>query len=117
MSGNGKKSECSRCGSRCREGGPALHDGDLLLFGSGCLSLENLVTVRRGELAVSPVSGQPEPVAKEFLKIQGGPVPGAVCFMMILPVHAPFIPIAPLPADCSTARPLNLYWLLPAGIF
>jgi hypothetical protein len=33
--------------------------------------MENLVTVRMGELAVSPSTEQPEPVAAEFLKVQG----------------------------------------------
>lgn len=62
---------CQRCGTCCRQGGPALHSGDLELLRSGRLRIDDLVTVRRGELAFPPLGEQPEVVRHEFLKLRG----------------------------------------------
>lgn len=67
----GKKTSCDRCGSCCMQGGPALHGRDLALVQAGALACEQLVTIRKGELAYQPLCDSPEPVAGEFLKIQG----------------------------------------------
>lgn len=52
-------------------GGPALHGPDRELLQSGHLRPEDLITVRRGELALQPLEGKPELVAAEFLKLAG----------------------------------------------
>lgn len=62
---------CRRCGDCCRQGGPALHGPDLGLIRSGALALDDLVTVRRGELAIAPLATGPETVHQEFLKVRG----------------------------------------------
>ena len=62
---------CKRCGTCCRQGGPALHGSDLELLRAGHLRLDDLITVRRGELAFQPLAASPEPVAHEFLKLTG----------------------------------------------
>ncbi|WP_310599898.1 YkgJ family cysteine cluster protein [Desulfobulbus sp.] len=62
---------CRRCGTCCLQGGPALHGPDLALIRAGWLHPDNLITVRRGELAVQPLAAGPEPVAREFLKLAG----------------------------------------------
>jgi len=62
---------CKRCGTCCRQGGPALHGPDLKLLRSGTLRTEDLITVRRGELAFQPLADRPEPVTHEFLKLSG----------------------------------------------
>ena len=62
---------CNRCGTCCRQGGPALHGPDLELIQAGLLRLDDLITVRKGELAFQPLAGQPEPVTHEFLKLRG----------------------------------------------
>lgn len=62
---------CKRCGTCCRQGGPALHGPDIELLRSGRLRPEDLITVRRGELAFQPLAASPEPVAHEFLKLTG----------------------------------------------
>lgn len=62
---------CRRCGSCCQQGGPALHDGDLVLIRSGRLRLDDLVTVNLGELAFQPLAMTATTVVDEFLKIQG----------------------------------------------
>lgn len=52
-------------------GGPALHGPDRELLQSGHLRPEDLITVRRGELALQPLGSKPELVAAEFLKLAG----------------------------------------------
>jgi Fe-S-cluster containining protein len=64
-------SACRRCGTCCRLGGPALHGPDLELILTGQLQLDDLITVRRGELAFQPLGTCPEPVHHEFLKLAG----------------------------------------------
>ncbi len=68
---NQQKTSCDRCGSCCKQGGPALHSQDLDLVLGGALRFEDLITVRRGELALQPLAESPQPVTKEFLKLQG----------------------------------------------
>ena len=65
------KTSCDRCGSCCKQGGPALHTRDLDLVLSGTLYFEDLITVRRGELALQPLTNSPQPVPAEFIKIKG----------------------------------------------
>ncbi len=69
MTGTG--TTCERCGTCCRRGGPALHGDDRELVVSGRLGIGDLVTVRRGELALQPLAHTPTPVEREFVKIQG----------------------------------------------
>jgi len=66
-----RKKQCDRCGSCCLQGGPALHSGDLDLLRNGHLALSDLVTIRRGELALQPMAESPAPVESEFLKVAG----------------------------------------------
>ncbi len=66
-----EKQHCDRCGSCCKQGGPALHGSDISLVGAGTLERHHLVTIRKGELAFPPFSDHPAPVAGEFLKLQG----------------------------------------------
>lgn len=53
------------------QGGPALHGPDLALLEAGHLHIEDLITIRRGELALQPLGSEPEPVVNEFLKLSG----------------------------------------------
>ncbi len=62
---------CERCGTCCNKGGPALHQQDKHLLLSGHLGYHNLITIRKGEPAFSPVSGSIECVNYEFVKIAG----------------------------------------------
>jgi len=62
---------CRRCGLCCRQGGPALHGPDLALLRAGLLLPDDLITIRRGELAIELLAATPEPVAREFLKLAG----------------------------------------------
>ena len=63
--------ECLRCGTCCRQGGPALHTEDLALIEKGVLSPAKLVTVRRGEPAHNPIEDKILPSQAEFIKIKG----------------------------------------------
>ncbi len=66
-----QKTACNRCGSCCKQGGPALHSQDRSLITDGYLALADIITVRRGELALQPLVEAPQPVEQEFLKLQG----------------------------------------------
>ncbi|MCX5871038.1 MAG: YkgJ family cysteine cluster protein [Deltaproteobacteria bacterium] len=66
-----QQTECKRCGICCQKGGPALHGQDLALVRRGRLPWENLITIRRGELAYNPLSDKIEPVLQELVKIRG----------------------------------------------
>jgi len=62
---------CIRCGTCCLKGGPALHEEDKDILLAGHIGREQLITIRKGELAFSPLSGKLEPVQKELVKIAG----------------------------------------------
>ena len=66
-----QQNECKRCGTCCENGGPALHGKDLSLIVKGLLTLDNLITIRKGELAHDPVTNSIEQVKAEFIKISG----------------------------------------------
>ncbi|MBC8208384.1 MAG: YkgJ family cysteine cluster protein [Desulfobulbaceae bacterium] len=65
------QSECYRCGTCCRKGGPALHGPDLELIRSGRIPRKDLITIRRGELVFNPVADGVQPVAVELVKLRG----------------------------------------------
>lgn len=48
-----------------------MHGGDLPLIEKGLLSIEDLITIRKGELAHDPVTNTLAAVKTEFLKIRG----------------------------------------------
>jgi len=66
-----QQNECNRCGTCCKNGGPALHSQDIPLLAKGLLSLENLITIRKNELVDEPGTNSIVPSKSEFLKIRG----------------------------------------------
>jgi len=60
---------CRRCGTCCRKGGPALHQGDepRLAF----ISARNLVCLRPGEDVFDPRQDGLRPLEQDLLKIRG----------------------------------------------
>ena len=62
---------CQRCGVCCQKGGPSLHVEDRPLIEKGYISADNLVTLRRGELAADNVKGTLAPLTEEIIKIKG----------------------------------------------
>lgn len=71
---------CIRCGTCCRKGGPALHEEDKNILLAGHIGRERLITIRKGELAFSPLSGKLEPIQKELVKIAGKEKGWSCCF-------------------------------------
>ncbi|MBU0481068.1 MAG: YkgJ family cysteine cluster protein [Proteobacteria bacterium] len=63
--------QCRRCGTCCRNGGPALHNEDLGLIGESLIPLSRLVTIRQNEPALNQQTSQLDPDRGEFLKISG----------------------------------------------
>jgi Fe-S-cluster containining protein len=62
---------CSRCGTCCRKGGPALHREDRHLVEQGLIHTRHLYTIRRGEWAHDPVTGVLAAVTGDIIKIKG----------------------------------------------
>ncbi|MBC2714401.1 MAG: YkgJ family cysteine cluster protein [Desulfobacteraceae bacterium] len=62
--------ECSRCGTCCLKGGPALHEADRQIIDNGILPLTSLYTIRKGELARDHINGGLVQLPAEILKIK-----------------------------------------------
>ncbi len=71
MERSDQQQSCNRCGDCCREGGPAFHRSDLSLLATGKIPLSHLTTIRRGELAATPLATALSPVEAEFVKLSG----------------------------------------------
>lgn len=63
-------SECQRCGTCCRKGGPAFHHADKHLIEEGVIHSKHLFTIREGELAYDNVNQCLEPVRTDIIKIK-----------------------------------------------
>lgn len=64
-------SECMRCGTCCKKGGPSFHHADKTLIEEGMIHLKYLYTIRKGELANDNVKQCLEPVSSDVIKIKG----------------------------------------------
>ena len=64
-------SECKRCGTCCIQGGPSLHLEDKDLLENGPIKLEQLITIRKGEMAHFALHDEPVPIMQELIKIAG----------------------------------------------
>lgn len=71
---------CIQCGTCCRKGGPSLHTEDKKILLAGHIERNSLITIRKGELAFSPLSGRPEPIQKELVKVAGKGKSWVCCF-------------------------------------
>jgi Fe-S-cluster containining protein len=70
--GQGKPiSECRRCGTCCRKGGPSFHRADKALIEKGVIHSKYLYTIRKGELAYDNVRQCLEPVRSDVIKLKG----------------------------------------------
>jgi Fe-S-cluster containining protein len=63
-------SECQRCGTCCKKGGPAFHHADKRLIEEGVIHSKYLYTIREGELAYDNVRQCLEPVRTDIIKIK-----------------------------------------------
>jgi Fe-S-cluster containining protein len=64
-------SECMRCGTCCKKGGPSFHHADKSLIEEGVIHSKYLYTIRKGELAYDNVKQCLEPVSSDVIKIKG----------------------------------------------
>ncbi len=64
---------CIRCGECCKRGSPTLHVGDLELVRSERIALDQLVTLRKGEPAQLPVTGEAFYLPAECIKLREKP--------------------------------------------
>lgn len=65
------QSSCSRCGTCCANGGPALHSEDKRLIEEGAIPISHLITIRKGELVHNPITNKIQSVQNELIKISG----------------------------------------------
>lgn len=65
------QTRCMRCGTCCAKGGPTLHAQDRHIILEGHIGTGQLVTIRRGELAYSPIEDALRPIPEELVKIAG----------------------------------------------
>ena len=63
-------SECRRCGTCCRKGGPSFHHADKALIKDGVIHSKYLYTIRKGEWAYDNVRRCLEPVSSDIIKIK-----------------------------------------------
>jgi Fe-S-cluster containining protein len=75
-----QRNSCIRCGTCCLKGGPVLHQKDKKILLAGHVGHQHLVTIRKGELALNPVSGKLEQVPQELIKVRGKGKDWACCF-------------------------------------
>lgn len=61
---------CKRCGTCCQKGGPALHIEDKHIIKT-YVSIDNLITFRKGEIAYNPETGQLIELPSDLIKIRG----------------------------------------------
>lgn len=65
------QSACTRCGTCCANGGPALHSKDKRLIVEGAIPISHLITIRKGELVHNPITNKIQSVHSELIKISG----------------------------------------------
>ncbi|MEW6067661.1 MAG: YkgJ family cysteine cluster protein [Nitrospirota bacterium] len=65
------RNSCIRCGTCCIKGGPVLHHEDKRILLEGYVSHQHLLTIRKGEPAINPVTGRLEPAPQELIKVRG----------------------------------------------
>jgi Fe-S-cluster containining protein len=74
-----KQTICRRCGTCCRNGGPALHVEDRILVMEGSIPLNRLFTIRQHEPAYDNVAETVLPAATDILKIKSDSAGSSVC--------------------------------------
>jgi len=67
----GHITECIRCGTCCKKGGPSFHLADKHLIDKGIILSKYLFTIRKGELAYDNVRQELLPLSSELIKIKG----------------------------------------------
>ncbi|MBU0674590.1 MAG: YkgJ family cysteine cluster protein [Proteobacteria bacterium] len=64
-------SQCTRCGTCCRNGGPALHQLDRETVVNGFIGPHQMITIRKGEPVINPITGALAYYETDFIKIRG----------------------------------------------
>ena len=63
--------ECRRCGTCCKKGGPSFHLEDKGLVEKGTILSKHLYTIRKGEPCFDNVKGSVSPASTDIIKIKG----------------------------------------------
>jgi len=62
-------SSCNNCGDCCKKGGPALHIKDAFLFEENILHVQDVLTIRTGELVRDDMKNRFVPISNELIKV------------------------------------------------
>lgn len=65
-----ERTACVRCGTCCKNGGPALHKSDLASVRTGKIPPEVLYTIRAGEIIRDNINGGLIRISEEMIKIK-----------------------------------------------
>lgn len=95
---------CERCGRCCRQGGPALHAGDLPLVRDRVLTYAHLYTLRRGEPARDQFRDRLLPLAAELVKLRGAGDPSWACIFLEEPAGCAIYARRPLECRLLSCR-------------
>jgi Fe-S-cluster containining protein len=72
--------QCRRCGTCCRKGGPALHIEDQPLVDTGKIALKQLLTIRQGEPAFDNVADRIAPAVTDIIIFKAAQGTPSQCF-------------------------------------
>ena len=61
---------CIKCGDCCKQGSPTLHKEDKQLFDMGIFKTSDLMTLRKGEMAYTPIEGRVVFLKEEMIKLK-----------------------------------------------
>ncbi|MGE4504022.1 MAG: YkgJ family cysteine cluster protein [Desulfovibrionaceae bacterium] len=89
---------CTRCGTCCKNGGPALHAEDAARLGRSGLDLVHLQTLRRGEMVTDNPSGEVRALECEVVRVR--PAPGSAACYFYVPDQRGCAIYADRPAEC-----------------
>ena len=63
-------SECKRCGTCCKKGGPCFHIEDKMLIEKGMILIKHLYTIRKDEPVYDNIKGYVIPASSDLIKIK-----------------------------------------------
>ena len=69
--GTANQKACLRCGTCCKKGGPILHKEDKKILLEGHAGHQHLMTIRKGEMTINPLSDTMQPSPVELIKVLG----------------------------------------------
>lgn len=96
------KTECTRCGTCCKKGGPALHLEDKWLIEEGHILSKQLYTIRKGEPSYDNIQNRLRPATSDIIKIKAYKNSRTCCFYNINKNECSIYAVRPL--ECRVLK-------------